>query len=143
MSRNSLFNSFSGTLLCASLAPCVLFSVAAQAAEDENALALPATAIIEVADAQSQPDLHTPSTSGSRLNLSALETPASVTSISAKQILKRNNATVQDAVTRSPGVTFIGTPETAARRCRPAVSPGTARPCSCTTAPACMSVREP
>lgn len=110
MSRNSLFNSFSGTLLCASLAPCVLLSLPAHAAEDEKALSLPATAINEVAEQNPQPDLHTPSTSGSRLGLTPLETPASVTSISAEQILKRNNATVQDAVTRSPGVTFIGTP---------------------------------
>jgi iron complex outermembrane receptor protein len=104
MSRYSLFRSLSGTLV-----PCVFLSLPAQAA-DEPALALPATAITGTAEQHAQPDLHTPGTSGSRLSLTALETPASVTSISAEQISKRNNATVQDAVTRSPGITFIGTP---------------------------------
>lgn len=110
MSRNSLFSSLPGTLLRASLVPCVFLSVSAQAAEADKALALPATDITGIAEQNPQPDLHTPSTSGSRLNLTPLETPASVTSISAEQIQKRNNATVQDAVTRSPGITFIGTP---------------------------------
>jgi len=110
MSRYSLFNSLPGTLLHASLVPCVFLSVAAHAAEADNALALPATDITGTAEHNPQPDLHTPGTSGSRLGLTPLETPASVTSISAEQILTRNNATVQDAVTRSPGITFIGTP---------------------------------
>jgi iron complex outermembrane receptor protein len=110
MSRYSLFSSLPGTLLHASLVPCVFLSVAAHAAEADNALALPATDITGTAEHNPQPDLHTPGTSGSRLGLTPLETPASVTSISAEQILTRNNATVQDAVTRSPGITFIGTP---------------------------------
>lgn len=110
MSRYSLFRSLPGALLHASLVPCVLLTVAAQAAEDDQALALPATDITSTAESSAPPDLHTPGTSGSRLNLTPLETPASVTSISAEQILSRNNATVQDAVTRSPGITFIGTP---------------------------------
>ena len=110
MSRYSLFSSLPGPLLHASLVPCVFLSVAAHAAEADNALALPATDITGTAERNPQPDLHTPGTSGSRLGLTPLETPASVTSISAEQILKRNNATVQDAVTRSPGITFIGTP---------------------------------
>lgn len=109
MSRYSLFRSFPGHMLRASLVPCVFLGAGAQAAEDEP-LALPATAITEFADAAAQPDLRTPGTSGSRLNLTPLQTPASVTSISAEQIQARNNATVQDAVTRSPGITFIGTP---------------------------------
>jgi len=110
MSRNSLFSCSPGTLLRASLVPCVFLSISAQAAEADKPLALPATDITDVAEQSPQPDLHTPSTSGSRLNLTPLETPASVTSIGSEQILKRNNATVQDAVTRSPGITFIGSP---------------------------------
>jgi len=109
MSRNSRFSS-QGSLLRASLVPCLFLSVPALAVEDEKSLALPATAITGLADQSAQPDLSTPGTSGSRLNLTPLETPASVTSISAEQILKRNNATVQDAITRSPGITYIGTP---------------------------------
>lgn len=110
MSRYSLFSSLPGSLLHASLLPCVFLSVAGHAAEADNALALPATDITGTAERNPQPDLHTPGTSGSRLGLTPLETPASVNSISTEQILKRNNATVQDAVTRSPGITFIGTP---------------------------------
>ncbi len=110
MSRTSLFSCLPGTLLRASLAPCVLLSFSAQAAEADKPLALPATDITDVAGQMPQPDLHTPGTSGSRLGLTPLETPASVTSIGSEQILQRNNATVQDAVTRSPGITFIGSP---------------------------------
>lgn len=110
MSRYSRSNSLPGTVLRATLAPCVLLCMAAQAAEDDEALALPATAITGVAHTDLQPDLNTPGTSGSRLNLTPLQTPASVSSIGSEQILKRNNATVQEAVTRSPGITFIGNP---------------------------------
>ncbi|WP_372490453.1 TonB-dependent receptor [Pseudomonas sp. WHRI 8519] len=110
MSRYSLFSSLPGTLMRASLVPCVFITVPAHGAEADQALALPATAITGTLGQDTQPDLHTPSTSGSRLNLTPLETPASVTSISAEQIQARNNNTVQDAVTRSPGITFIGTP---------------------------------
>jgi iron complex outermembrane receptor protein len=110
MSRLSLFSPLPASVLRASLAPCLLLCVSAQAAETDQALALPATDVTGVAVVNPQPDLHTPTTSGSRLNLTALETPASVTSISSAQILERNNASVQDAVTRSPGITFIGTP---------------------------------
>nr|WP_230381772.1 TonB-dependent receptor [Pseudomonas fulva] len=85
-------------------------AVPIQAAEDGLALALPATAITGTAEQNPPVDLHTPGTSGSRLNLTPLETPASVTSISAEHISGRNNATVQEAVTRTPGITFIGTP---------------------------------
>ncbi|WP_418942151.1 TonB-dependent receptor [Pseudomonas putida] len=110
MSRYSLFSSLPGTLMRASLVPCVFITVPAYGAEVDQALALPATAITGTLGQDTPPDLHTPSTSGSRLNLTPLETPASVTSISAEQIQARNNNTVQDAVTRSPGITFIGTP---------------------------------
>ncbi|MBD9481525.1 TonB-dependent receptor [Pseudomonas sp. PDM14] len=110
MSRISPSKTLSGKALRASLAPCLLFALPLHAADDDTALALPSTAITETVDQPEQPDLHTPTTTGSRLNLSALQTPASVTSIGAEQIQSRNNATVQDAVTRSPGITFVGSP---------------------------------
>ncbi|AUA34001.1 TonB-dependent receptor [Pseudomonas sp. SGAir0191] len=110
MSRYCVFLTPQGALLGASLVPCVCMAVPIQAAEDVHALALPATAITGTAEQNPPVDLLTPGTSGSRLNLTPLETPASVTSISAEQILGRNNATVQDAVTRTPGITFVGTP---------------------------------
>ena len=50
MSRYSLFSSLPGSLLHASLLPCVFISVAAHAAEADNALALPATDITVTAE---------------------------------------------------------------------------------------------
>jgi iron complex outermembrane receptor protein len=89
------------------LAACLAVTLPALA--DEPVLHLPSTAITDTRDPQ-RVDLATPTEAGSRLNLSALETPASTSSITAKQIEQRNNLTVQDAVTRSPGITFIGNP---------------------------------
>ncbi|NBK37225.1 TonB-dependent receptor [Pseudomonas soli] len=92
------------------LAACLAVSLPALADEQPSpALTLPSTAITDSRDPQTV-DLATPTQAGSRLNLSALETPASTSSITAAQIQQRNNTTVQDAVTRSPGITFIGTP---------------------------------
>lgn len=92
------------------LAACLAVSLPALADEhDGPVLALPSTAITDTRDEQVV-DLATPTRAGSRLNLSALETPASTSSISAGQIQQRNNLTVQDAVTRSPGITSVGTP---------------------------------
>ncbi|MGE8110703.1 TonB-dependent receptor [Pseudomonas sp. NPDC086566] len=89
------------------LAACLAVTLPALA--EEPVLNLPSTAITDTPDLQ-RVDLATPTVAGSRLNLSALETPASTSSISAGQIEQRNNQTVQDAVTRSPGITFIGNP---------------------------------
>lgn len=92
------------------LAACLAVSLPAWSDEfDSQALTLPSTAITDTRDAASV-DLATPTQAGSRLGLSALETPASTSSISAEQIQQRNNLTVQDAVTRSPGITFTGSP---------------------------------
>ena len=92
------------------LAACLAVSFPALADEhDSQVLALPSTAITDTRD-QQHVDLATPTEAGSRLNLSALETPASTSSITDEQIQQRNNLTVQDAVTRSPGITFIGNP---------------------------------
>ncbi|MBC3464870.1 TonB-dependent receptor [Pseudomonas sp. RW10S2] len=92
------------------LAACMAVSLPALAEQPQGkVLDLPSTAITETRDEQSV-DLATPTQAGSRLNLSALETPASTTSITAEQIRQRANLTVQDAVTRSPGITSVGTP---------------------------------
>lgn len=92
------------------LAACLAVSLPALADEQPGAsLTLPATAITDKREPQAV-DLATPSQAGSRLNLSALETPASTSTLTTAQIQGRNNQTVQDAVTRSPGITFIGTP---------------------------------
>ncbi|MBV4540240.1 TonB-dependent receptor [Pseudomonas vlassakiae] len=89
------------------LAACLAVTLPALA--DEPVLSLPSTAITDTRDPK-HVDLATPTEAGSRLHLSALETPASTSSITAEQIEQRNNLTVQDAVTRSPGITFIGNP---------------------------------
>ncbi|WP_194788400.1 TonB-dependent receptor [Pseudomonas sp. UFMG81] len=91
------------------LAACLAVSLPALADEQHSPLTLPSTAVTDSRDGPAI-DLATPTPAGSRLNLSALETPASTSSISEAQIQQRNNLTVQDAVTRSPGITFIGTP---------------------------------
>jgi iron complex outermembrane receptor protein len=91
------------------LAACLAVSLPTLADERNAPLTLPTTAITDSRDAQAI-DLATPTQAGSRLNLNALETPASTSSLSEAQIIGRNNQTVQDAVTRSPGITFIGTP---------------------------------
>ena len=112
MSRTFLFSPLPSTLagktLRVALAPCLLMALPVHAADDDNSLALPATAIVE--SAAEQADLHTPVPTGSRLNLTALETPASVSTVSSEQIQSRNNLTVQDAVTRTPGISYTGSP---------------------------------
>ena len=92
------------------LAACLAVSLPALADDlDRQPLALPSTAITDTQGSHAI-DLATPTQAGSRLGLSALETPASTSSISAEQIQQRNNLTVQDAVTRSPGISYIGSP---------------------------------
>ncbi|AKM32886.1 TonB-dependent receptor [Pandoraea faecigallinarum] len=54
--------------------------------------------------------LSTPGDTGSRLNLSSLDTPASVESVTAAQIEARGDQTVNDAVTRATGFTSTATP---------------------------------
>ncbi|VVE65497.1 TonB-dependent receptor [Pandoraea captiosa] len=54
--------------------------------------------------------LSTPTTTGSRLNLSSLDTPASVETLTARQIEARGDQSVNDAVTRTTGLTSTATP---------------------------------
>ncbi|WP_192984285.1 TonB-dependent receptor [Pseudomonas sp. EggHat1] len=77
---------------------------------DESAVDLPAVTVQAQAAEEGETTLHTPTTSGSRLDLSAMETPASTTSLSGAEVRERNNRSVQDAVTRTPGISSIGTP---------------------------------
>ncbi|MFJ2548681.1 TonB-dependent receptor [Pseudomonas sp. NPDC087612] len=106
MSRTSKLH----TLAANALAPCLAFSAPAFADDPSpSALALPSTAITSSSDNQSV-SLATPLPAGSRLNLSAMDTPASTSSLGSEAIDGRNNLTVQDAVTRSPGITSVATP---------------------------------
>lgn len=80
-------------------------------ASDSAVLSLPPSSIVSDApQADGKIDLKTPTTAGSRLGLSALQTPASTTSITGDQVRMHGDKSVQQAVARSPGVTDIGTP---------------------------------
>ncbi|RMO20338.1 TonB-dependent outermembrane receptor [Pseudomonas cichorii] len=105
MSRSLLFQTLANRSLQISLVALSPHALAA----DEPPLALPSVAITGSADIPVT-DLATPTTSGSRLNLTALETPASTNSLDSHIIESRNNLTVQDAVSRSPGITSIASP---------------------------------
>jgi iron complex outermembrane receptor protein len=76
----------------------------------ESHVDLPAVTVQAHAAEEGESDLHTPTTSGSRLELSALQTPASTSSLSGAEVRGRNNLSVQDAVTRTPGISSIGSP---------------------------------
>ncbi|TBV10961.1 TonB-dependent siderophore receptor [Stutzerimonas kirkiae] len=110
MSRIPLFDALSGKTLRVCLAPCALLATTAQAVDDDSILALPTTAITSTVDATARPDLHTATPSGSRLGLTPLQTPASTTSLSGRQVRGRNDSRVQDAVTRTAGISDIGAP---------------------------------
>ncbi|PWB34057.1 TonB-dependent siderophore receptor [Pseudomonas sp. SDI] len=109
MSRISQRHSLANRSLRFGLLPCLALAPQAFAA-DEQSLALPATSVSEVAEQTGYIDLAMPTPAGSRLNLSALETPASISSIDRQTIEQRNNLSVLDAVTRSPGITSVASP---------------------------------
>lgn len=77
---------------------------------DESPVDLPAVTVQAQAAQEGETSLHTPTTAGSRLDLSALQTPASTSSLSGAEVRERNNRSAQDAVTRTPGISTIGTP---------------------------------
>ncbi|MCZ4323780.1 TonB-dependent receptor [Pseudomonas anguilliseptica] len=84
--------------------------LAGTAVAGESPVSLPATTVQAKVAAEGESDLHTPTSSGSRLGLTALQTPASTSSLSGAQVRGRNNLSVQDAVTRTPGISSIGSP---------------------------------
>lgn len=88
------------------LVPLLAFSPLALA---ESGLSLPPTTVSEVGEVPAS-GLDAPQPSASRLALSALQTPASVTRIDRQSLESRANPSVQDAVSRSPGITSIAAP---------------------------------
>ena len=92
--------------LSVSLALCLVGTAVA----GESPVNLPATTVQAKVAAEGESDLHTPTSSGSRLGLTALQTPTSTSSLSGAQVRGRNNLSVQDAVTRTPGISRIGSP---------------------------------
>ena len=77
---------------------------------DGQPLTLPTGTISAPAVDAESVSLTTPTTAGSRLNLTAMETPASVESLSGEQVRARGDRSVQDAVSRSTGISRTGTP---------------------------------
>jgi len=77
---------------------------------DNQALLLPTGTISAPAIDDASVSLTTPTTAGSRLNLNAMQTPASVESLSGEQVRARGDRSVQDAVSRSTGISRTGTP---------------------------------
>ena len=75
-----------------------------------QALTLPASSVNAAAVDDERIDPKTPTTAGSRLNLTALQTPGSVESLTGTQIRERGDASVQDAISRATGISRTGTP---------------------------------
>ncbi|UVM49850.1 TonB-dependent receptor [Pseudomonas sp. B21-015] len=73
-------------------------------------LTLPTGTITAPAFDDDTVSLNTPTTAGSRLDLTSLETPASVESLTGEQVRSRGDRNVQDAVSRSTGISRTGTP---------------------------------
>lgn len=107
MSRNFLVHTWAARSVQIGLFP--LLVAPHVSAAQEQTLTLPATAVTETSEPQGV-TLSTPTPAGSRLHLSALQTPASTSNIERQAIEARNNATVQDAVSRSPGISSIAAP---------------------------------
>ncbi|MBP5104636.1 TonB-dependent receptor [Pseudomonas protegens] len=88
-----------------------LMVLTSPAQADGSALTLPTGTISAAAsEADDSISLATPTSAGSRLGLSALETPASTDSLSGERIRARGDRSIQDAVSRSAGISRTGTP---------------------------------
>ncbi|MDF4210410.1 TonB-dependent receptor [Pseudomonas protegens] len=88
-----------------------LMALTSPAQADGSALTLPTGTISAAAsEADDSISLATPTSAGSRLGLSALETPASTDSLSGDRIRARGDRSIQDAVSRSAGISRTGTP---------------------------------
>ncbi|WP_248743036.1 MULTISPECIES: TonB-dependent receptor [unclassified Pseudomonas] len=92
------------------LSSLCLFALNNSAHAENAALTLPTGTITALANDDPTVSLTTPTSAGSRLNLSAMETPASVESLSGEQVRARGDRSVQDAVSRSTGISRTGTP---------------------------------
>ncbi|MFM9382786.1 TonB-dependent receptor [Pseudomonas sp. UV AK001] len=92
------------------LSSLCLFALNNSAHADNAQLTLPTGTITALANDDQTVSLTTPTSAGSRLNLSAMETPASVESLSGEQVRARGDRSVQDAVSRSTGISRTGTP---------------------------------
>jgi iron complex outermembrane receptor protein len=90
---------------------CLALYETGACAKENSLVNLAPSTIAALATAPSDSiDLKTVTTAGSRLGLTALQTPASTSSMSGEQVRSRADTSVQNAVARSPGITTIGTP---------------------------------
>ena len=90
------------------LAVLLLGGPLAAHADDSTASATESDTIIVFG--QRQPALAIPQSTGSRLGLTPLETPASIAVVDGEELRARGDLTLQDAVTRAPGITNIADP---------------------------------
>lgn len=88
---------------------CLLASSAGYANASEQVELAP-SAIKATAQSQDGEHLDSVTHAGSRLSLTALQTPASTSSLNGDEVRSRGDENVQQAVARSPGITAIGTP---------------------------------
>nr|WP_314484427.1 TonB-dependent receptor [uncultured Pseudomonas sp.] len=89
---------------------CLLAINSAHADDTAPSLMLPAATITAPEVDVESIDLKTATSAGSRLNLNSLETPASVESLTGAQIRARGDRSVQNAVTRTTGISNNSTP---------------------------------
>ncbi|WP_235662924.1 MULTISPECIES: TonB-dependent receptor [Pseudomonas syringae group] len=88
---------------------CLLTSSVGYANASEQVELAPSS-IKATARSQDAEHLDSVSSTGSRLPLTALQTPASTSSLDGDEVRSRGDANVQQAVARSPGITAVGTP---------------------------------
>ncbi len=98
MSRFSLSRTFPGAILAIAAAPA-----GAQVVEPQD---IDSSTILVVGQ-KKRTGLAVPNATGSRLNLTPLETPASTTTIDGDTIRARGDQSVVDAQTRAPGITSV------------------------------------
>ncbi|HKX79900.1 MAG TPA: TonB-dependent receptor [Novosphingobium sp.] len=88
----------------------VLLLGAPLAAHADDSAASTAESDTIIVFGQRQPALAMPQSTGSRLGLTPLETPASIAVVDGEELRARGDLTLQDAVTRAPGITNIADP---------------------------------
>jgi iron complex outermembrane receptor protein len=87
-------------LASAVLAPCAATPLLAQTGEGENILVI----------GQQGGALNVPNTTGSRLGLTPLETPATISLIDGDAVRARGDLSIVEAETRAPGITSVANP---------------------------------
>ncbi|WP_163000521.1 TonB-dependent receptor plug domain-containing protein, partial [Pseudomonas viridiflava] len=89
---------------------CLLAGTSAAYSNASEQIELAPSTIRSIANGQESSALDAVTGAGSRLQLTALQTPASTSSLDGDEVRSRGDANVQQAVARIPGITAIGTP---------------------------------